>query len=123
MTVSLGALALILIGVVGLSFSGLAQISFKFGIAASRTVETAGAAAFLVSTLLTPGVIIALTLYGIGTLLWLSLLGRVPVSQVGPFVGLGFVLGNVIFGDHLGMFRGAGILVVIGGSVLVGQSS
>jgi len=116
---------------VSVSLSALAQISFKLGVsAAGRHAGVAGATApvpeGLVAALLTPGVLIGLSLYGLGTLLWLTALGRVEVSQAYPFVGLGFVLtavlGYVLFGDALGPQRVAGILLVIGGIVLVARS-
>jgi multidrug transporter EmrE-like cation transporter len=76
--------------------------------------------------LFTPGVMVGLALYGFGTLLWLTALARVDVSQAYPFVGLGFVLtailGYLIFGDPLTPQRIAGILVVMGGIWLVAQS-
>jgi multidrug transporter EmrE-like cation transporter len=121
---TLGTLGLILVSV---SLSALAQISFKLGVTgANQAVPVGGAAAGLIGSLLTPGVMVGLALYGFGTLLWLTALARVEVSQAYPFVGLGFVLtailGYVIFGDPLTPQRIAGILVVMGGIWLVAQS-
>ena len=115
-------LALILVSV---SLSALAQICFKFGVAASA-VSGGGVVAHLVHSIRTPGIMAGLALYGFGTLLWLTALGRVEVSQAYPFVGLGFVLtailGCAIFGDAMGPQRIIGILVVVGGIALVAQS-
>ena len=90
-----------------------------------RTVEAPGAAASLPSSLPTSAVMICLTLYGIGTLLWLRSLERVPGIAAYPRVGLGFALADVlrklIFGDDLGLRRIVGILVVISGTVSVSQ--
>jgi multidrug transporter EmrE-like cation transporter len=122
---SAGTLGLILVSV---SLSALAQISFKLGVtgAAHQAVPVGGAAAGLMGALFTPGVMVGLALYGFGTLLWLTALARVDVSQAYPFVGLGFVLtailGYLIFGDPLTPQRIAGILVVMGGIWLVAQS-
>jgi multidrug transporter EmrE-like cation transporter len=118
-------LALILVSV---SLSALAQISFKLGVtgASSHPMSAGGMAAGLVNSMLTPGVVVGLALYGFGTLLWLTALARVDVSQAYPFVGLGFVLtailGYAVFGDPLTPLRIAGILVVMGGVWLVAQS-
>jgi multidrug transporter EmrE-like cation transporter len=120
-----GTLALILVSV---SLSALAQISFKLGVNGGwgRAVPAGGAAAGLVGSMLTPGVVVGLALYGFGTLLWLTALARVDVSQAYPFVGLGFVLtailGYAMFGDPMTPQRIAGILVVVGGVWLVAQS-
>ena len=75
---TLGTLCLILISV---SLSALAQVSFKFGVAGTASVTQAGVVAMLRHALLTPGVLSGLTLYGLGTLLWLSVLRRIDVSQ------------------------------------------
>jgi drug/metabolite transporter (DMT)-like permease len=119
-------LALILISV---SLSALAQISFKMGVsgaAMNHSVNAGGVAAGLANSMLTPGVMVGLALYGCGTLLWLSALSRVDVSQAYPFVGLGFVLtailGYMFFGEPLTPQRIAGIFVVMGGVWLVAQS-
>jgi len=117
-------LALILVSV---SLSALAQVSFKLGVTASAIAGAGGGAITrLVHSMLTPGIMVGLALYGFGTLLWLTALGRVEVSQAYPFVGLGFVLtailGYAFFGDALSPQRILGILVVIGGIALVAQS-
>jgi multidrug transporter EmrE-like cation transporter len=121
-----GTLTLILASV---TLSALAQLSFKYGVTdaangAARHDQSALGA--LVSSLLAPGVLLGLALYGIGTLLWITVLGRVEVSQAYPFVGLGFVLtavlGYAFFGDTLSVQRLTGIALVIGGIVLVAQS-
>jgi multidrug transporter EmrE-like cation transporter len=115
-------LAIILVSV---SLSALAQISFKLGVtgAWSHPVAGSGMAAELANSMLTPGVIVGLALYGCGTLLWLTALARVDVSQAYPFVALGFaltaVLGYVMFGEPLTAQRIGGILVVMGGVWLV----
>lgn len=112
---------------VSVTLSAVAQIAFKFGVtAASGQGNGGGPAAGLIGALLTPGVLGGLALYGLGTLLWLTALGRVEVSQAYPFVGLGFVLtavlGAMLFGDTLSAQRLFGILLVIGGIVLVARS-
>jgi multidrug transporter EmrE-like cation transporter len=118
---SASTLALILVSV---SLSALAQVSFKLGMSTVAT-GTTGAAGIerILQILLSPGVLGGLALYGIGTMLWLTVLGRVQVSQAYPFVGLGFVLtalmGYAIFGDTLGVVRILGILSIIGGIALV----
>lgn len=122
---TLQTLLLILVSV---SLSAAAQISFKLGVtSAEAQVSTSSSGVMsLLHALLTPGVLGGLALYGLGTLLWLSALGRVEVSQAYPFVGLGFILtsllGYALFGEALGLQRLLGILLVIGGIVVVARS-
>jgi multidrug transporter EmrE-like cation transporter len=120
-----GTLLLILASV---SLSALAQISFKFGVgeAASASTNRVGVIATVAHTLLTPGVLCGLALYGLGTLLWLSVLRRIDVSQAYPFIGLGIaltaMLGYGLFGEALGPQRILGMLIVVGGIIVVAWS-
>jgi drug/metabolite transporter (DMT)-like permease len=119
---SLNALMLILVSV---TISALAQIAFKLGLA-SRDIPQSGMVAEIVAKLTTAGVVGGLALYAIGTLIWLTALGRVEVSQAYPFVGVGFALTTLagwwLFNDHITWQRLAGIALVIGGIVLVARS-
>lgn len=121
-----GTLTLILASV---TLSAFAQLSFKYGVtnaANGSGHQNESILGSLLSPLLSPGVILGLALYAIGTLLWITVLGKVEVSQAYPFVGLGFVLtallGYAFFGDTLSLQRMAGIGLVIGGIVLIAQS-
>ena len=82
------SLTLILISV---SLSALAQIAFKFGVSTTSS-ERAGGLQGALQMLTTPGVLIGLLLYAIGTVLWLTALRRIELSQAYPFVGVGFAL-------------------------------
>ncbi|MBS0231906.1 MAG: EamA family transporter [Proteobacteria bacterium] len=117
-------LALILIAV---TISAAAQILFKLGLVSSAPANSPhGGTSGLLAALLTPGVLIGLALYGVGTLVWLTALSRVEVSQAYPFVGLGFVLtaifGYFLFDDHITLQRLGGIFLVIAGIVVIARS-
>jgi multidrug transporter EmrE-like cation transporter len=121
---NLQTLTLILIAV---TMSAGAQILFKLGLASAPPADPqAGAGHSLLTALLTPGVLVGLGLYGVGTLVWLTALNRVEVSQAYPFVGLGFVLtaifGHLLFGDQITVQRAAGIFLVIAGIVLIART-
>lgn len=117
-----GSLALILSSV---ALSAVAQIAFKLGVSATPTDEVRAVLGPF-AMLLTPGVLVGLTLYGVGTLLWLTALGRVELSQAYPFVGIGFALTTLagwwLFGDSITIQRLAGIAFVVGGIILVAGS-
>jgi multidrug transporter EmrE-like cation transporter len=121
-----GTLVLILISV---TLSACAQVLFKMGVAPVPGQGAAGSPSLIgtvIATLLRPGVLGGLTLYGIGTVIWLRALARTELSQAYPFVGLGFVmtaaLGYVVFDEVLGPTRLVGIALVIAGVILVGRS-
>ena len=122
---TLGTLSLILVSV---SLSALAQISFKLGVAgtASDAVTRDSIVATLGHALLTPGVLGGFALYGLGTLLWLSVLRRIDVSQAYPFIGAGIaltaILGYGLLGEALGLQRILGMLIVISRILIVAWS-
>jgi multidrug transporter EmrE-like cation transporter len=114
------ALALILTSV---TLSAFAQIAFKFGVAAAaRTSAQTGPLAVL----LTPGVQIGLSLYVLGTLIWLKALAQVELSQAYPFVGLGFAItalaGWLVLGDTLSAQRIVGIGMLIASIIVIARS-
>lgn len=114
----------LLLLIVSVSISALAQISFKLGlVAAGAGADGASLLSSTARALLMPQVMLGLGLYGVGTIVWLTALGRLEVSQAYPFVGLGFVLtailGRLVFGDDLSIQRIAGIALVIAGIVLI----
>lgn len=119
-----GTLALILLSV---TLSACAQVLFKLGVApVPGPAGNPSLIGTVVNTLLRPGVLGGLALYGIGTVVWLRALAQVELSQAYPFVGLGFVmtamLGHLVFNEALGPTRLTGIALVIAGVVLVGRS-
>ncbi|WP_295640415.1 EamA family transporter [uncultured Methylibium sp.] len=70
-------------------------------------------------------VVVGLSLYVLGALLWLLVLAKVELSFAYPFVGLGFVvtmlLGWGFMGDTLGVQRVVGTLLITLGVVLVAR--
>lgn len=120
-----GTLVLILISV---TLSACAQVLFKFGVAPVPGQDGASSPSLIgavIATLLRPGVLGGLALYGIGTVIWLRALAQTELSQAYPFVGLGFVmtavLGYVVFDEALGPTRLIGIALVVAGVILVGR--
>lgn len=119
-----GTLALILFSV---TLSACAQVLFKLGVTpVPGPASDPSLVGTVIATLLRPGVLGGLALYGIGTLVWLRALAQTELSQAYPFVGLGFVmtavLGHLMFNEALGPTRLIGIALVIAGVVLVGRS-
>ncbi len=119
---SMRELLLILISV---SLSAVAQIAFKFGVSSEAGLRETALLGPL-AKLLTPGVFVGLTCYAVGTLLWLTALSKIELSQAYPFVGLGFVLTTLagwwLFDDQLSAQRLTGVALVIGGVVLVAKT-
>jgi len=119
---SIASFSIILVSV---TVFAVAQILLKVGVSADPPAfarDLLGPLAMLAS----PGVFVGLVMYAGGTLLWLFALQRLEISQVYPFVGLGFALttlaGWLLFGDHLTVQRLAGIALIVVGTTFVAQS-
>lgn len=109
------------------TLSAVGQICFKLGLnSLARSGVPAGTMHKIILALLTPGVMVGLGLYGLSTLLWLSALSRLELSQAYPFVGLGFAITTLMgwwfFSDHLTTERIAGVVVILVGIMLVART-
>ena len=122
-----GLFLLILLSV---AMSACAQLLLKLGVGAASAGEAVGAepgvAARGMAFLLSPWVIAGLALYGLGAVVWLFVLQKVPLSAAYPFVGMGFVftmvLGVTALGETLTMGRIIGTLMIAAGCVTVARS-
>ena len=121
--ISVTSLMLILASV---SMSALAQIVLKFGMSDSAlqaSIQSGGAFRILSQIVLSPFVLLGLTIYFLGAMVWLLVLSRIDVSQAYPFVGLGFILtmtlSMVMLGEVVTPLRIAGTLVVVCGVMMI----
>lgn len=75
--------------------------------------------ASLTKLFLDPMMILALTVYGIGTIVWIYLLRSVPLSIAYPFMGLPFclvpILAGMILGEPLTIRTGMATAMIIAG--------
>ena len=115
---------LLLLILISVLFSAVAQLLLKMGVAAVPKAQ--GVVPVLIGYATTPAVIGGFALYGLGAVLWLFVLARLPLSAAYPFVGLGFIatmlIGFTILGEPLSWERVAGTLLIAVGCVLVARS-
>ncbi len=113
--------------ILSVTLSAIGQVCFKIGLNSLNHAGTSlGPVKNIALALLTPGVMAGLGFYVVGTLLWLSALGRMELSQAYPFVSLGFALttfgGWWLFSDQVSIQRVAGIAVIMVGIALVART-
>jgi multidrug transporter EmrE-like cation transporter len=76
----------------------------------------------LVRLFLDPLMLLALTIYGVGTIVWIYLLRTVPLSTAYPFMGLPFCLVPILsaywLGEPLSWRTGVATAMIIGGLVV-----
>src|SRR5690606_16371631 len=104
-----------------------AQFSLKAGMSGDN-VKTILAQPYPLSTvfiLLDRYVFIGFLLYGLGAVIWLSVLSKWDVSKAYPLVGLGFVftifVGHLL-GEQISPLRVVGVILICAGVFLVGKS-
>ena len=125
---TLRLLCLILFSV---SLSAVAQLLLKIGVsragAGAAVHEAAPLVTRLTDMLFSPFVLLGLMTYAVGTLVWLFVLAKAPLSLAYPFVGAGFVLtallGALVLGENLSMLRLAGVVLITLGCTMVAQSA
>ena len=106
----------------------IAQLLLKIGMSDPDTraaVEGRRWAELALHLVVNHWVVLGLSLYVLGALVWLLVLAKVELSFAYPFVGLGFVitmlLGWGFMGDSLNAQRVAGTLFITVGVILVAR--
>lgn len=105
-----------------------AQFALKAGMSSPGVQAVLGAPLGLhklQTILLQPWVLTGFALYGLGAVVWLSVLARWDVSKAYPLVGLGFVLSAILgaaLGEAVGWQRALGIALICLGVWVVARS-
>jgi len=96
--------------------AAIGQLLFKVGATGRESILS----------FLNTWIVSGLILYGLGTLLWIFALSRVPLIVVYPFTALTFVLvylgGVLVLGEHASLQAILGVLLVLGGLYLTASS-
>lgn len=116
---------LLLFGTIAMAAS--AQLLMKLG---AGQLEVAlldsGVIRFLIRVLTTPAILVGLCLYGISAFLWILVLSKVELSYAYPMIAAGYILVALlswgIFHERMTAMKGAALLVIALGVVLLGLS-
>jgi multidrug transporter EmrE-like cation transporter len=108
----------------------LGQLTMKHGISSSRLVarlgEVSSVYSYFVSAFTNPFVLTGFLLYGLSSLFWLIVLGRVQLSYAYPLVSMGYVLAVffswLLFKEPVGPMRFAGLAAICVGVTLLSRS-
>jgi drug/metabolite transporter (DMT)-like permease len=117
-----------LLALTSVALSTAAQLLMKSGMSmpAVRTAMSSGAGQTLMTIFTTPQVIAGLAAYGIGAVLWLLCLSRIPLVMAYPLVSLaivGVVISSVfLLGETVTATGIIGSLLVVAGVMLIGFS-
>ncbi|KQP23637.1 hypothetical protein ASF43_04490 [Pseudorhodoferax sp. Leaf267] len=118
----------LLLALLSILMSVAAQFTLKTGMSSQPVQAMLGTPwglGKLAGILFNPWVFGGFVLYGLGAVVWLSVLARWDVSKAYPLVGLGFVLTAVVgaaLGEQIGGLRAAGIGLICLGVWAVARS-
>ena len=117
-----------LLAVTSIVMSVAAQFALKAGMTEIKSeLSPAGSAGLhsLLPFLTNKWLILGFALYGMGAIVWLSVLAKWDVSKAYPLVGLGFLLSVAVgfaLGETVTLLRALGVLLIVLGVFIVALS-
>ena len=117
-----------LLALMSILMSVAAQFSLKAGVTELRAGLLTGAPGILQSFIAFASnrfLILGFMLYGLGAIVWLSVLAKWDVSKAYPIVGLGFLMSAAVgfaMGEPVTLFRLFGVLLIVTGVLVVAMS-
>ena len=117
-----------LLALMSILMSVAAQFSLKAGVTELRAGLLTGAPGILQSFIAFASnrfLILGFMLYGLGAIVWLSVLAKWDVSKAYPIVGLGFLMSAAVgfaMGEPVTLLRLFGVLLIVTGVLVVTMS-
>ena len=109
----------IILGVVG-------QFLMKFGVNKVGGLEELGLVKFMMTSFLSPFILLGLGLYAFSAVLWVILLSKLDLSVAYPALSIGYVLillvSTLFLGEQVSLARFGGVLLIMAGIVFVFRS-
>lgn len=100
----------IILGVVG-------QFCMKFGVNKIGGLEELGLVKFMMTSFLSPFIILGLGLYAFSAVLWVILLSKLDLSVAYPALSIGYILillvSMLFLGEQVSLVRFAGVFLVM----------
>lgn len=102
------------------------QFLFKLGMKSFGELSISGVFHQLISIILTPSISGGFILFGLSSVLWLSVISRYQLSYAYPMVSLGYVVTIILSGlflnEQLNIYRIIGASLIISGVLFVSKS-
>jgi len=120
---SMANFILLLVSVV---FGATGQFLFKIGMQSYGQVSAMDAFKNLLSIIITPQVFSGFVLFGLSSVLWLSVISKSQLSYAYPMVSMGYVLtlimSKVFLNEQVGFHRILGTILIISGVLFISKS-
>ena len=112
---------------ISIALSSGAQIAFKFSLRAQAAAAQGTDTPAIFDTLLRPGIVFGLLLYGLSVVAWFSALRALPLSVAYPLVGVGLAVtamaGVFLFGESATANKLMGIVLIVAGAFVLARTT
>jgi drug/metabolite transporter (DMT)-like permease len=108
------------------AFGATGQFLFRMGMRSYGQVSAFGAFRQIVSIVLTPSIFVGFALFGISSILWLSVISKYQLSYAYPMVSMGYVLtlilSQLFLNEQINTYRILGTCLIVSGVVFISKS-
>lgn len=102
------------------------QFLFRLGMRSYGQVSASGAFRQLFSIVFTPAVFIGFVLFGMSSVIWLSVISKSELSSAYPMVSLGYILtlilSKLFLNEQIGIFKILGTLFIVCGVAFISRA-
>lgn len=111
---------------ISVAFGAVGQFLFKVGMMSFGQVSLSGVFSRLFSIVLTPKIFTGFILFGLSSILWLSVISKNQLSYAYPMVSLGYiitlVLSKLFLNETIGAFKIVGIIFIVSGVIFISRA-
>lgn len=102
------------------------QFMFRLGMRSYGQVSAGGAFRELFSIVLTPTIFIGFILFGMSSIIWLSVISKSELSSAYPMVSLGYILtlilSKLFLNEQIGIFKILGTVLIVCGVAFISRT-
>lgn len=102
------------------------QFLFRLGMKSYGQVSAMGAFHEFFSIVFTPSIFIGFMLFGMSSVIWLSVISKSELSSAYPMVSIGYIitlfLSKVFLNEQVGIFKILGTVLIVCGVIFISKS-
>lgn len=111
---------------VSVIFGATGQFLFRMGMKSYGQVSAAGVFKQLFAIILTPQIFSGFILFGISSILWLSVISKSQLSYAYPMVSMGYVLTLILswlfLNEHINIYKIIGTIFIMSGVIFISRA-
>jgi drug/metabolite transporter (DMT)-like permease len=119
-------MASLMLLVVSIIFGATGQFLFRLGMKSYGQVNAAGVFSQLFIIVFKPLIFTGFVLFGLSSILWLSVISKYQLSYAYPMVSIGYILtlilSKVFLNEQINLYRMIGTLLIVSGVFFISKS-